>query len=273
MENKFIINAKGQAQALPSKKLDKKAFENNGYVSVYWLGGGGAMINSYGNVIMIDPLLTGFDMPLLVDMVADTKDVPHVEAYLVSHVDNDHYSRQTVKELKDVTKEFHASYYVASLMKEECGVETPIGHDWYDKFTVGEAEVEITPADHNWQNMVEEFNYRVWEKNEYCGFYVRTKGKKIWYVGDSRLMEEQLHMEEPDVILFDFADNFCHIGLQNAYKLANTYPNAKLVLVHWGTVDAPEMTPFNGNPANIIENVVNPERVVVLAPGEEFVLE
>ena len=85
-------------------------------------------------------------------------------------------------------------------------------------------------------------------------------------------MEEQLNMEEPDVILFDFSDNEYHIGLENAYLLANTYSNSKLILIHWGTVDAPEQTPFNGNPQNIIDNVINSDRVIILAPGEEYVL-
>ena len=72
--------------------------------------------------------------------------------------------------------------------------------------------------------------------------------------------------------MFDFADNEYHIGLKNAYKPANTYPDSKLILIHWGTVDAPDMTPFNGNPDNVIKNVINPERVVVLRPGEAFVV-
>lgn len=79
-------------------------------------------------------------------------------------------------------------------------------------------------------------------------------------------------MPEPDVILFDFADNEWHITLEGAIKLANTYPSADLICIHWGTVDAPEMTPFNGNPENLFERVVHPERIKVLAPGEAYKL-
>lgn len=267
----FFINEKGQAQASGTVKLTKKDFENNHHIGVYWLGGGGAMINSFGTILMIDPLLMGFDMPLLIDMVAKPDEIAKVDGYFVSHVDNDHYSRPTLSALAPVTKEVHTSHYVASLMKEERGVNA-YGHTWGDEVQIGEVHVRLTPADHNWQSEFEEYNYRVWEKEEYLGFYVTTHDKKIWYVGDSRLMEEQLQMEEPDVILFDFADNEFHIGLKNAYKLADTYPDSKLILIHWGTVDAPEMTPFNGNPENVIKNVVNPERVIVLKPGEEFIL-
>lgn len=271
MNDKFFINEKGQAQPAETVHLTKKDFENNGHIGIYWLGGGGAMVNAFGTVIMIDPLLTGFDMPLLIDTVAAPEEIDHVDGYFVSHVDNDHYSRETLKKLKAVTKEVHASYYVASLMKEECDVHA-VGHTWHDVVQIGDVSVEFTPADHDWQSSFESYNYRTWDKKEYNGFYIRTHAKKIWYVGDSRLMDEQLNMEAPDAILFDFSDNEFHIGLKNAYKLANAYPEAKLLLVHWGTVDAPDQTPFNGNPQNVLDNVVNPERVVVLLPGEEYVL-
>ncbi|MDO4466597.1 MAG: MBL fold metallo-hydrolase [Bacillota bacterium] len=269
---KFIVNEKGQAQAPATVKMTHAAFQNHNRTSVYWLGGGGAMINSNGTILMIDPLLKGFDMPLLVDMVMDTDYVPFVDGVFVSHVDNDHYSRPTLKDLKDKIGEIHTSYYVAGLMKEECDIHNAVGHTWHDKVSIKGIEVEFCPADHDWQNLFEKYNYRTWEKEEYFGFYVRCEDCKIWYVGDSRLMDYQLHMEEPDVILFDFADNAVHIGLENAYKLANAYPNSKLVCIHWGCVDAPNASAFNGNPQDIIDHVINLERVIVIAPGEEFVV-
>lgn len=269
---KFKINANGQAQPTGTRMLCEQDFENNGHIGIYWLGGGGAMINAYGTILMIDPVLKGFDMPLLIDSVAAPETIPKIDGYFVSHVDNDHYSRVTLREVSAVTKEVHASHYVASLMKEECDVNA-CGHTWNDEMTIQDVSVRFTPADHNWQSDFEAYNYRTWHKEEYNGFYIIAHNKKIWYVGDSRLMEEQLHMDEPDVILFDFSDNEYHIGLNHAYELANAYPNAKLILVHWGTVDAPNMTPFNGNPQNVIDHVTNPERVVVMWPGEEYVVE
>lgn len=267
----FFLNANGQAQPEKTVQMTERDFRNNGNIAVYWLGGGGAMINSFGTILMIDPLLEGFDMPLLLEAPVRPEDVPRVDGCFISHVDNDHYSRATVRKLKGVTGQFHASHYVASLMAQECGVEAA-GHTWYDRVDIGDVSVTVTPADHNWPSEFDSYSYRVWDKKEYSGFYVRTHGKKIWYVGDSRLMEEQLHMEAPDVILFDFSDNPYHIGLKNACLLANTYPDAALILVHWGTVDAPTQSPFNGNPQDILNRVENPGRVVILAPGEPYIL-
>ena len=106
----------------------------------------------------------------------------------------------------------------------------------------------------------------------YCGFLLDTPDGRIWLPGDSRLLECHLHMPAPDVILFDFSDNDWHIGLEGAVRLANAYPAARLVLIHWGTVDAPDMTPFNANPRDLYARIINPERICPLWPGEEFAL-
>lgn len=227
------------------------------------------MIRSFGTVLMIDPVLEGFDMPLLIEIPVAPNHVPKVDGILLSHVDNDHYSRETCRDLKAVCGAYHAPCYVASLLEEECGI-CGTGHEIGEHFQIGEIDIELTPADHAWQNRIEKYQYRVWEDRDYCGFYLRTADVKIWYVGDSRLMECQLHMDPPDVILMDFSDSEEHIGLENAYRLADTYPDAKLVLIHWGTVDAPDFPAFNGDPQNILDHVQNPERVVILAPGEEY---
>ena len=66
----------------------------------------------------------------------------------------------------------------------------------------------------------------------------------------------------------------------NGYRYASTQPfqvdpeTGKKVYrrVHWGTVDAPEMNAFNGDPKSLNGRVVNPERIRVVAPGEAFVL-
>ena len=62
------MNEKGQMVAPATCRMTAEDFENKGGTSVYWLGGGGAMINSQGTIIMIDPVLEGFDMPLLIDI-------------------------------------------------------------------------------------------------------------------------------------------------------------------------------------------------------------
>ena len=75
-------------------------------------------------------------------------------------------------------------------------------------------------------------------------------------------------MPTPDAILFDWSDSEWHFGFEGAVKLANAYPDTALLLSHWGSVDAPDFSPFNADPKQLEKRVVNPKRIHLLAPGE-----
>lgn len=270
MMRTILKNEKGQALAPKTIPMTKEAFEKKDHTEITWLGGGGAMINSRGTIIMIDPVLEGFDLPLLMEMPILPQDVLQLDAVLITHIDNDHFSRMTCRDLLPTKASYHAPKYVAEVMAEEA--ITGIGHDIADTFSVKDVQVTLTPALHNWQNGSKKYQYREWKKEDYCGYWLETPDGTIWMPGDSKLLKEQLEMPHPDVILFDFADNDWHITLEGAITLANTYPSADLICIHWGCVDAPTMTPFNGNPEDLLEKVVNSERIHVLACGEPFVL-
>lgn len=264
------VSTKGQAMPGETIKMGAQDFQHNDGTSIYWLGNASLYINSHGTKVMIDPLLEGFDMPLLIDMPILPNEVPSINAVLITHIDNDHFSRPTCTDLKDKTNAYYAPNYVADVMNEEGYPTTKL--DINDTFTIKDLDFKVTPARHNWQNGSKKWQYRYWEEKDYCGYWINTKDGTIWLPGDSQLMDEHLHMEEPDVILFDFADNPWHITFEGAVTLANTYPNAKLICIHWGCVDAPDMTPFAGDPRRLLDRVTNPERVIVLAPGGSYKL-
>jgi hypothetical protein len=79
-------------------------------------------------------------------------------------------------------------------------------------------------------------------------------------------------MPAPDAMLFDFSDSEWHFGLDGAVAIANACPQTPLLLHHWGCVDAPDFPPFNADPASLPDRVVNPDRIIQLAPGEPFTL-
>lgn len=264
-------NAKGQAVAPAAVPMTKKEFETDGQTRVYWLGGGGAMIHSRDTNVLIDPILEGFDIDLLVDDPLPVEEVGKVDGVLVTHIDNDHFSRMTLGDIANNVHSMHAPGYVGDVMVEE-GFKNANKRYIGETFAVGSLKVTTTPACHNWQNGSAKYNTRYWKEEDYCGYWIETKDGTIWMPGDSRLLGSHLHMPDPDVILFDFADNEWHITLEGAIQLANAYPNADLICIHWGTVDAPDMTPFNGNPMDLMDRIVHPERIHVLAPGEAFVL-
>lgn len=263
---------KGQAMAPVPQHLDRSAFQPSPQTTLRWLGMAGFLLNARGTTMMIDPLLGGFDMPTLIDFPIESSEVPGLDAVLVTHSDNDHFSRPTCRDLAPATRAFHSTHYVASLMVEE-GIAASHGHGIGDEFEVGQVTVTVTPADHAWQNAFPEPGQRVFQEEDACGFWLATPDGTVWAPGDSRLIpEHHLGMPAPDVLLFDFSDSEWHFGLAGAVAMANAYPQTALLLHHWGSVDSPDFSPFNGDPAVLYGMVANPGRIHVLAPGEPFVL-
>ena len=268
---KVLTNDRGQAIPAGTVKIGPEAFDRINHTEIRWLSGGGVMINSRGTIIMLDPVLEGFDMPLIYDPPLAPAEVKRIDGYCVTHIDSDHFSIPTLLDTKNVTKSFHSTRYVAEEMRK-AGVNG-IGHDIGEVFDVGEVHCRLTPAWHTWQNGLEEYAYREWKKEDYCGYYLETPDGSIWLPGDSRLIDEQLCMKEPTVILLDFSDDPWHISFEGAVKLCGAYPNALLLPIHWGSIDAPDFPPFNGDPRRLAERIVKPERLHMLLPGEAFIMD
>lgn len=264
------VQKKYQAKAPPTQPFGKKAFGRSKKTTLRWLGMAGFLINSRGTTFMVDPLLEGFDMPVLIDFPIQAKDVPRLDAVFVTHADNDHFSVPTNVAMSKVTAVYHSTVYVDSLMKN-LNLQS-VGHDIGDSFKLKNISIKLTPADHAYQNAYPGMSKRWFKNEDACGFWFNTPDGTIWATGDSRLMPQHLTMTAPDAILFDFSDSEWHFTFAGAVKIANAYPNALLLLCHWGSVDSPDFSPFNGDPKKLYDVVVNPERIKVLAPGEPFVL-
>ena len=171
-----------------------------------------------------------------------------------------------------MTKQFHSTVYVDSLMKAE-GLPS-FGHFIGDTFRVGKVSVRLTLADHAWQNDFPKPGQRYYEPGDACGFWFNTPDGSIWAPGDSRFMQEQLHMPTPDAILFYYSeDALYHSGLEGAVKIANAYPNTPLILGHWGFVDAPDFTPFNGDPEKPLQPCSEPGKNYCTGAGSAFHIE
>ncbi|MBS1608728.1 MAG: MBL fold metallo-hydrolase [Bacteroidetes bacterium] len=261
-----------QAKAPQTQPFGATAFKPSKGTSIRWLGMAGFLVNSRGTTFMIDPLLEGYDMPLLMKFPITPKEAPHLDAIFATHSDNDHYSVETFKDLSPVTKEYHSTIYVDSLMKNE-GLHS-FGHNIGDTFHFANVRVKLTPADHAWQNAYPGASKRFFKPEDACGFWFDTPDGSIWAPGDSKLMAEQLHMPAPDLILLFYSeDSAWHSGLEGSAKIINAYPKATVLLSHWGFVDAPDFAPFNGDPGRLKKLAINPERIHVLGPGAPYILE
>lgn len=168
----IVKNNKGQAVAPDSIPITKEAFYSDQETRIYWLGGAGIMIHSYQTNVMIDPVLEGFDIPLLYEVPILSQDVPQLDGILITHIDNDHFSRPTCRHVQNVCQQYYAPNYVADVMNEE-GFQTE-KHDIGDVFQVQDLSVQLTRAQHNWQNGSKKWQYRYWEEKDYCGYWLKT---------------------------------------------------------------------------------------------------
>lgn len=260
-----------QAKAPATQPFGAEAFEPIDGTVIGWLGMASFLINSRGTTFMLDPLTHGFDMPIMSEPPIAAADVPHLDAVLITHSDNDHYSRPTCEALGGATDVYHSTHWVAELLtRQDLPAE---GHDIGASFQLGEVRVTLTPADHAWQNHYPGKDEHWHEPGDACGFWIETPDGVIWTPGDSRLIpDHHLTRPTPDAILFDFSDSEWHLTLDGALQVAAAYPDTPLLLHHWGCVDAPTFSPFNGDPDVLKSRVVNPGRVVVLAPGAPWQL-
>src|SRR4051812_18758321 len=78
---------KYQPKAPNTQPFGAEAFNASQETTIRWLGAAGFFINSRGTTVMIDPLLEGFDMPIMIDMPIAPKDVPHLDSVLITHSD------------------------------------------------------------------------------------------------------------------------------------------------------------------------------------------
>src|SRR3954465_8348230 len=128
-----------QARAPQTRPFGAEAFAPQDRRVVGWSGMAGFLINARGTTVMIDPLLGGFDMPVMIDFPIASETVPRLDAVLITHSDNDHFSVPPCRQLAPATTAFHPPRYVDTLMRAQNLPST--GHDIGDRFTVGQIYV------------------------------------------------------------------------------------------------------------------------------------
>lgn len=268
--------------ALKSIPISPDAFAAQSRTTVYWLGGAGFMLNVRGKIILIDPVMktapgdpnvceTGHILKIRYPIGA--QDVPKVDMVLYTHPDEDHMGEATVKDLAKLDPQFIGPPLVFRKLVS-LGVHTHIEMCWEkDQFELDGIKIEVTPADHPWQLQDPMHCGRVYRREDCCGYMLTTPDGKLFFPGDTRLMEE--HLEYRDVTLLALDVSLCpyHLNHPGAIVLANLLPDAYLIPYHYGTFDEPAVLAYCGDPMDVLSRVENPGRGRIYTPGEAFVLQ
>ena len=280
-----------QAKAQFPRFMTEEDFENHNEVSVYWLTSASVMINSFGTTILMDPVITptseepliseamdddqtGY-MPLLVPPPITAREIKKVTAVLITHADVDHMGFLSIQALQKGGALFHGTPYVGKTL-EEMGVpkEQITTHRIGERFAIENVTVEVTDAIHPWQKYFPQVYDYVYQPGDCCGYKFTCGDVVIWNPGDSELLESHFTHTDADLIFLDYSDDemACQMGKEAAVKLSNHLRDARLVMYHWGTFDQPNVGWCNADPEVIRPLIQDPDRLLVLRPGEKYVV-
>lgn len=276
MNEKIDLDSREPVVAPCTQMMTEKAFGESDHTTLYWLGGGGFMVNSRGTVLLVDPILeTKADDPtisatgdkMLVKFPMETKDVKKCDMIMFTHDDDDHANAETVNILADQDVNMLGSARVfETLVKKGMKPDNYTVCHAREKYNVNGIEIEILPGDHPWQ-LID--GGRCFYPEDCVGYIVKTKDGTIVFTGDTRLLKE--HIGIPDVVLLplDVCKCVFHLGRPAAALLANKYPNAYLVPYHYGTFDKVTCpAQEGGDPWLVLQNVNGAEeRAVIVGPG------
>lgn len=262
---------------LRPKRIPPAFFGERQDTAVTWLGMAGVLVNARGTILLVDPLIavTGIapggqqvvesGNRLKVALPIEVEQVVKVDAVLYTHADFDHFGRVTAKTLAErLSPPFLAPLSVCRLLGE-LGIgqdKLLVAEDWAS-VRIGEVEVVVTPALHDWQEE------NPWQRGDCCGFLIKTPDGVIWHPGDTQLIDELLDVRGVDVLFFDVAAVDAHLGPAGSARLAETSGAKVMVAYHYGTFDLPPGSYGGCDPEDArpyIEGL--PARFLLLNPGE-----
>ena len=261
--------------------IDASAFGTRDYTTVWWLAGGGFLINTHGTIIMIDPVISTHpdnvkncetSLALAVKYPINVEKTVRADAVLYTHTDDDHLGPISAPALADRLHPINIGPPPVFEKLVRMGVHHSeiISCRYGDTIKLGDANIEVIDADHPYQIVWGKLHaQRPFRTGDCCGYIIRTPDANILFTGDTRLMEFHLKLIDIDIITLDVSrDLSYHISTNGAVVLANTYEQSLVVPYHYGTFDNTDNSAFNGSPDDVLPMINNPERVRVLIPGQ-----
>ena len=261
-------------------QIDHTAFAPREDTTVTWLGGSGFLINCAGTIILIDPVISVMPenpkisecgLKLKIDLPILANQITKVDYVFYTHADNDHLGSKTALTLAKLNAKFIGTYPVYYQLTQ-LGVnpkQVSVCRT-REKIKIDDILIEVTPADHPWQLMAIERGGRPYRMGDCCGFIFNTKDGRLFFPGDTRLMEEHLEIDNIDLLALDVSKDEYHLNHLSAVILANNLPNAYLLPIHYGTFVSTKPAHI-GEPADVYPNINNAnKRGLLLSPGEPF---
>lgn len=204
--------------------------------------------------IIIDPFLTGNPSAKL--KPSDVK----VSAVLVTHAHGDHLG-DAVEIAKNNKAQIVSVYEVVSYCQAKGADGHPLHIGGGRDFPWG--SVKLTIAHHG--STTPEGN----PGGNPCGFIIKMGGKTLYHAGDTSLFLDMKligEMNKIDLALLPIGGNFT-MDVEDAVKAVDFLKPEKVIPMHYNTWDV-----IKADPNEFKKKVKNKAEVIILNPGEEYIL-
>lgn len=266
----------------PTVSIKADAFGALSETAVTWLSGAGFLINCHGTCLLIDPVLakspqdgtrSEAGLRLKTEFPITPEEIPDTCYVLYTHADADHLGPVTARILAEKRIPMIGTLFVFERLSR-LGIpsEQIITLRTEETMEVNGIRIESVPADHPWQLKDRKRGGRPYRPGDCCGFIINTPEGRMYFPGDTRLMERHLQIQEIDLLALDVSTCEYHLGHTSAVVLANHFPHAYLIPFHYGTYDCPEIAAHRGEPEEVYPEIVESgKRGLIPAVGEPFI--
>ncbi|WAR12186.1 NAPEP-like protein [Mya arenaria] len=280
----------------PVHKIDKENIYNlqEGKLQVTWIGHATMLLQFDGANILADPVFSEYSGPFwrfgykrYRPPACTTKDLPQIDAVIISHNHFDHLDTGSVKDIVKYSPD--AVWFVAKGMKSwltKRGCRNVVELDWWDG-----REVEInghqfrffcTPTQHWCQRGLIDFNKALW-----CGWIVEGAKYKFYFAGDTGYQDRLFKRIGEKYGPFDIAaipigaydpryiTEYQHVCPEQAVNIHKDIQSQCSIGMHWGAFELTNeyyLEPPQKVEEAMLKKKLDPKSFFSLCIGETWVV-
>lgn len=188
---KDLLQGNPQRKPAVPLPMDAPRFTATGSsaLQVTWFGHSASMLHIEGKTLLLDPMFGPAPSPLPAfgtkrysgGLPFELKDIPDLDAVLLSHDHYDHLDYGTIRAIKDKVKRFIVPFGVKGhLMRWGVEPSRIEEHDWWDEFAYAGLQLACTPAKHFSGRSLTDRNTTLW-----CSWVIKGERTSVFFSGDS----------------------------------------------------------------------------------------